>query len=294
MSLQKTATMVSTWVAFILLTIKFIIWIMSWSIAVLSSAIDSLLDMFVSLFNYIAVANAEKNPDKKFNYGRWKIEALASLFEWIIIIASGIYIFYESIIKIITKEEISYIWPTFIVMVISVFFTWSLVYFLWKVAKKTNNLVIKSDALHYKTDLYTNAWILLALFIIHFTWFFIVDSIIWITISLFIIYSAYPLVKKWFLLLLDVSLNKQEVEKIKTILKNEKSINGYHELKTRKSWNIKFVDFHLVFSPEMKLIDAHKISDSLEEKIKQIDDKYKWKILVHMDPYDDSYEDNKS
>ena len=82
-------------------------------------------------------------------------------------------------------------------------------------AKKTNNLVIKSDALHYKTDLFTNWWILLALAIIHFTWFYYIDWIIWIIISIYIIYSAYELIENGFLLLLDISLNKKTVNKIK-------------------------------------------------------------------------------
>lgn len=287
MSLQKTATVVSSVVAFTLMIIKFTIWIISGSIAVLSSAIDSLLDMFVSIFNYIAVHNAEKNPDKKFNYGRWKIEAMASLFEWIIITLSWLYIIYESINKIIHNEPVTYLGITVVVMIISVLFTWGLVYFLWIVAKKTDNLVIKSDSLHYKTDLYTNVGILAWLAIIHFTWFYLVDSLIWLWIGIYIIYSASDLVKKWFLLLLDVSLANDEVNKIKEIIESEKIVKSYHELRTRKSWNIKFVQVHLVFNHDIRLIDAHRVSDHVEHKIAKLDDKYERKVLVHMDPYDD-------
>jgi divalent metal cation (Fe/Co/Zn/Cd) transporter len=81
MSLQKTATIVASVTAFLLLVTKFFVGIISGSIAVLSSAIDSLLDLFVSLFNYFAVHSSEKDADKLFNYGRGKIEALASLLE---------------------------------------------------------------------------------------------------------------------------------------------------------------------------------------------------------------------
>jgi len=161
MSLQKTATIVSSITAFLLLVIKFFVWIISGSIAVLSSAIDSLLDLFVSLFNYFAVSNAEKEADSKFNYGRGKIEALASLIEWLIITGSGFYIMYVSVIKLINNEQVNYLWTAVVVMLISVIVTGALVYYLEYVAKKTNNLVIKSDALHYKTDLYSNVWILI-------------------------------------------------------------------------------------------------------------------------------------
>jgi cation diffusion facilitator family transporter len=88
MSLQRTATIVSSLTAFVLVIIKLTVGLLSGSIAVLSSAIDSLLDSFVSVFNFIAVKNAEKEADEKFNYGRGKIEALASLIEGIIITLS--------------------------------------------------------------------------------------------------------------------------------------------------------------------------------------------------------------
>lgn len=287
MSLQRIATVVSSFTAFLLLVIKFIIWLMSWSIAVLSSAIDSLLDLFVSLFNYFAVHNAEKEADSRFNYWRWKIEALACFIEWVIITWSWIYILYESIMKLIHKETVSYLWISIIVMVVSVVVTWVLVYFLEYVAKKTDNLVIKSDALHYKTDLYTNAWILIWLAIIHFTWFFAIDALIWIVISIYIIYSAWELVQRWYLLILDIALDEKEVKKIEKIIETSKKITSYNNLKTRQVWNVKYVEVNLVFNPEILLINAHRIWNHVESKIHKIDKKCKWNIMIHLDPFED-------
>lgn len=291
MSLQKTATIVSSITAFFLLVTKFIVWLMSWSIAVLSSAIDSLLDMFVSLFNYFAVHSSEKDADRTFNYGRWKIEALASLLEGIIITGSGIFILYAAIMKIIHKEEVQYVWIALAVMLFSVVVTAGLVYFLDYVAKKTDSLVIKSDSLHYKTDLYSNIGILAGLMIIHLTGWYYVDAIIGIGIAIFIIYSAWELIQKWYLLLLDAALDDEEIEKIKEIIDKQALITSFHELKTRQSGHIKFVEVHLVFTPEIKLIDAHRISDHIEYTIPRIDTNYDWKVMIHMDPYDDSMYD---
>ena len=287
MSLQKTATIVSSITATLLLTIKFIIWIMSWSIAVLSSAIDSLLDLLVSLFNYFAVHNAEKEADSQFNYGKWKIEALACFIEWLIITGSWLFIMYESVMKLVHKEEISYLWISIIVMIISVVITWILVYFLEYVSKKTGNLVTQSDTLHYKMDLLTNTWILIWLAIIHFTWFFAIDAFIWIFISWYVIYSAWELVLKWYLLILDVALEKDEVKKIKKIIEKSKVITSYNNLRTRQVWNIKYVEVNLVFNPEILLIDAHRVWNHVENKIPKIDKKSKWNIMIHLDPFED-------
>lgn len=287
MSFTKLATLVSSITAFLLMLLKFFVWFFSWSISVLSSAIDSFLDMFVSVFNYFAVHNSEKDPDDKFNYGRWKVEAIAALFEWLIITLSWFYILYESIFKIINKETVSYLWISIIVMIISVSITFILVSFLNYVAKKTDNLVIKSDALHYKTDLFSNSAILIWLWVIYFTSYYYIDSILWIIIAIYIIFSAYELIKKWFLLLLDVALDIEEVQKIENIISSQKLVTSFHELRTRQSWNTKYVEVHLVFNPDIKLVDAHKVSDIIEIEIPKIDEKFTWSISVHLDPYND-------
>lgn len=287
MSLTKLATIISSLTAFLLMLLKFFVWFFSGSIAVLSSAIDSFLDMFVSVFNYFALHNSEKDPDDRFNYGRWKVEAIAALFEWLIITLSWIYIFYESVYKIINKEAVSYLWISIIVMIISVIITFMLVAFLNYVAKKTDNLVIKADALHYKTDLFSNSAILIWLWVIYFTSYYYIDSILWIVIAIYIIYSAYELVKKWFLLLLDVALDSEEVQKIENIISSQNLVTSFHELRTRQSWNTKYVEVHLVFNPDIKLVDAHKISDIIENEIPKIDKKSIWSISVHLDPYND-------
>lgn len=294
MSLEKIATIVSSVTALILVSIKMVFWILSWSIAVLSSAIDSVLDMFVSIFNYFAVKNSELPADEHFNYGRGKIEALAALLEWIIIFLSGWYILYSSVFKFIAKEEISYIWISVIVMWISFIITLWLVYFLDYVAKKTKNMVIESDALHYKTDLYSVGWILFSLAVIYFTDFYFIDAIVWFIIALYIMYSSVELVKKWVLMLLDVALDETEVEKIIACIKNQEQVNDYHYLKTRRSWKTKFIEVHLVFTPIIKLLDAHNTADKIIDNIKQIDDDYQWIVNIHLDPYDDSKEHKKS
>jgi len=174
------------------------------------------------------------------------------------------------------------------VMIISVIITLLLVAYLNKVAKQTNSMVIKADALHYKTDLYTNAAVLISLLLIHFTGYEIVDVLIGGGISIYIIYSAYELIKDGVLILLDRSLDEKVVEDIKNIIKSEKSINTYHMLKTREAGHQTFVDVHLVFDTLITLLDAHRTSDTIERKVKDLDESKDWIISIHLDPYDDS------
>jgi len=287
MTPQKKATLISSSVAALLTLIKLVIGIASGSVAVLASAIDSVLDMFVSIFNYFAINNSEKPADETFNYGRGKIEALASVIEGTIITVSGLFLLYQAVKKAINGEISSYLGVSIVVMIISLIITISLVLYLSKVARDTNSMVIKADALHYKTDVYTNAAVLLSLILVNFTGYEIIDVIIGGGIAIFIIYSAYELIQNGILVLLDRAVDDEIVNNIKEIIDSEERVNTHHLLKTREAGHQTYVEVHLVFDCLITLMDAHRVTDKIEDNIKLIDDKREWIINIHMDPYDD-------
>ncbi|MCK9491369.1 MAG: cation diffusion facilitator family transporter [Sulfurimonas sp.] len=287
MRLEKKATVVSTSVAAVLVLMKMTVGILSGSIAVLASAIDSCLDLIVSLFNYFALNTSEKNPDDKFNYGRSKIEPLAAVVEGSIISFSAIFIFYEALVKIAHPREMSFMQSSIWVMAASIIITLGLVLFLNYVAKKTDNMVIRADALHYKTDLFSNGAILLALGLIAYTGEQLIDPILGILIAIYMIYSAIPIIKEGVLMLLDVALPQEDIQKIQDVLDAEE-LNDYHYLKTRISGSHVYVSVHAVFNVSVSLYDAHLVADRVEAKIKAIFDDKIVHTLIHMDPYDDS------
>ena len=288
MRLEKKATIVSTSVAGLLVIIKMSIGILSGSIAVLASAIDSMLDFLVSLFNYFALHTAEKDPDDQFHYGRSKIEPLAAVIEGVVVSFSALFILYEALAKIAHPREMEHMSESIVVMIISFIITAFLVAFLNFVAKKTKNMVIKADALHYKTDLYSNGAVLMALVLISYTAEELIDPILGISIAIYMIYSAIPIIKEGVLMLLDAALDPKDVQDIKDILENEPIITDYHFLQTRESGSNIFVSVHAVFNVSISLYDAHLISDKVEDKIKALFEDKTTHVLIHLDPYDDS------
>ncbi len=288
MRLEKKATVVSTSVASLLVIIKMAVGILSGSIAVLASAIDSLLDLTVSLFNYFALHNAEKDPDDNFNYGRSKIEPLAAVIEGTVISLSALFILYEALIKIAHPREMEFVGVSIAVMIVSVIITMFLVMFLNRVAKKTGNMVIKADALHYKTDIFSNGAVLLALGLASATGEQLFDPILGVGIGIYMIYSAMPIIKEGMLMLLDAALKEEDIQKIKDVIESDKIVTAYHHLRTRESGSHIFISVHLVFNVSISLYDAHLISDKLEDKIKKLFAEKKVHVLMHMDPYDDS------
>ena len=288
MRLEKKATVVSTSIATVLVLMKMTVGLLSGSIAVLASAIDSMLDLTVSLFNYFALHTAEKHPDDRFHYGRSKMEPLAAVIEGVIVSFSALFILYEALLKIIHPREMGYMFESIAVMVASFVITAGLVAFLTYVAKKTNNMVIRADALHYKTDLFSNAAILLALVAMYFIDEPLIDPILGILIAVYMIYSAIPIIKEGTLMLLDAALPPEDIAKIEEILNAQSAIQAHHFLQTRESGSHIFISVHAVFNVSISLYEAHLAADKAEAEIKEYFKGKKTHTLIHMDPYDDS------
>ncbi|MEA1954336.1 MAG: cation diffusion facilitator family transporter [Campylobacterota bacterium] len=287
MSPQKKATIVSSSVATVLVFVKLTIGIASGSVAVLASAIDSLLDMAVSIFNFFAIKKSEENPDAEYQYGKGKIQAIAAVIEGTVITISGMYIIYLAIEKLNEGSVTTLLTPSIIAMIFSIIVTYFLVQYLLKIAQETDNLVIKADALHYKTDLWSNAAVLVALGLIYLTGLDIIDAVFGLGIGLYIIYSAYEIIVEGIEILLDKSLEGEIVAEIGEIISNHEEVTSYHWLKTRTDGATNFVEFHMVLRPNMLLLEAHRIADEIEDKMMTLDSKRRWIITPHFDPYDD-------
>lgn len=292
MRIEQKATLISTTVAFILVAFKLTVGIISGSVAVLASAIDSLLDMVVSLFNYFTLHNSDKEPDEHFNFGRRKLEPLAAVIEGTIISLSALFILYTAISKMVQGGVIERLDLSIWVMIASLIITTALVIFLNVVAKKTGNMVIQADALHYKTDLFSNGAVLVSLLIITFTDYTFIDPLLGIGISLYMIYSAYPIIKEGILMLLDAALDTQSVSKINKLLNSQMDISGHHDLRTRRSGSDIYISVHVVFSISTSLYDAHMVGDRIELSLKHLFPDHNVYSLIHLDPYDDSEVDH--
>jgi cation diffusion facilitator family transporter len=258
--------------------------------------VDSLLDFMVSAFNGYAVRTSEKPSDEVYNYGRGKIDGVASLLEGLFILASALYILREAILKffsealVISHQHLNYAMAA---MAFSLVVTFALVLFLKKMSAISGNLIVKADTAHYQVDLLSNGGILIALLVIRFTNWNWVDPIIAVGVSLFVAKASIPLLRQGLDMLLDRALEESLVENIRQIAESHNSkVNGVHELKTRRAGSTNFVEFHLVFDENIKLREAHHISDEIEMRIRNLE-KCQWILNIHLDPVDDSFRDIK-
>lgn len=283
MDLKQKASLSAIISAVFLSLSKFVIGLTSGSMAVITSALDSILDIFMSTLNYLAIKKADMPPDKNHLYGHGKIEDLAAIVQSLFVLFTGLFIIYKSIEKIFTKSVVLYSGWDVSVMVLSISVSFFLSRYLKNVGEKTNSNVLKADALHYSSDLYSNTGVLVAIIISYFTGKAFFDFSLAIVIGIIIIFSAFKILKHGVYNLSDISLSeeiKSEIDKI--IDEMPMPYAGYHKLRTRTSGSKKFIDFHLLVCRKASIEEAHKMADDIEEKIRE--NLGNMDIVIHIEP----------
>ncbi len=251
-----------------LAAVKFFVGIASGSMAVISSAIDSMLDILMSGFNYLAIKVAEQPADEDHAYGHGKFETLAAMIQALIIGGSGVWITLESISRIIQKQAPHKLGSGIIVLVISVIASFLLSRYLVKVAKETDSPALKADSLHFSMDVYTNLALCAGLVVMHFFNIGWLDGLLSLLVGIYILSEAIKLVKK----AADDILDKQIPEEERNIIENIIETEGggcwdCHDLRTRKAGSHRIIDFHLTVCKGMTVEFSHSITEMLEEKI---------------------------
>jgi ferrous-iron efflux pump FieF len=294
-SVAGRATLVTTSVSLSLVVLKMTVGVLSGSVAVFASAVDSLLDFIVSLFNAFAVRGSEKPSDENHNYGHGKIEGIAAMVEGLFILGSAGFVLWRAVLRILYPQPLAGTGVDLAVgaMVVSMGASMILVAYLNRAGKKSRSLVLEADALHYRTDVWSNGAVLLGMAVIRFTGWILADALIAIGIGLYIAWAALPLIRKGLDMLLDHALPEELSARILEIAGSHSPlVNGMHELRTRRSGEINFVEFHLVFNEDITLAKAHRVGDEIEARIRALEPS-RWSINIHLDPVDDSHRDRK-
>jgi cation diffusion facilitator family transporter len=263
-------------------TAKLTAGIITGSMSMISSAVDSLGDLMVSLANLFVVRYGHQPPDEDHNYGHAKIEGLGAMFEGGFILAAALFIAYEAVHKTIIGEASHDTTLGIYVMVPTLFLTLGTVVYLRKIAKQTGSLVIKSDALHYTTDVWVNIGVLVSLALVKLTGKPIIDAVVSIGIAIFMIVSSIRVVREGFDVVMDKSLPVEQVAKVTALLDGCARIDSFHDLRTRGG-KIPHVDFHAVVDPKMTAQEVHDLFEELQRGIQDIAGT-STRVHLHADP----------
>lgn len=281
--LVKKATYLSMGAAILTFFIRFYLMIATASMSVVASLVDSLLDLVTASINLFAVHYSQQPPDKQHRFGHGKAEDIAIFAQGLFFGSSGIYIIYLAIQEFITHKPIATESSDIILMLGTIIINIAVIYYQKIVIKKTNSTVIKADNLHYLADLLTNSAVISSLIINYYFKIDFLDKLFGLMIGAYIIFGSFELLKKSLNNLMDRELEDQERNRIITIIKQNKEVLGFHDLKTRYAGNRIFIQFHVELDGNMTLEKADKISENI---INQLGLEFKdADIIIHQDPF---------
>ncbi|MBE0596373.1 MAG: cation transporter [Desulfuromonadales bacterium] len=238
------------------------------SMAVLASAIDSLLDIVMSGVNFLAIRQAEQPADRDHPFGHGKYETLATLIQAGFIFASGGWIIYESIRRLLQGTELAMLGEGIGVLAVSAAASWFISRYLRRIARQTDSSALRADALHFSMDIWTNLALVAGLVIVSFTGASWLDPVLSLLVGLYILVEALRLVRHGLRDVLDAELpstTRQEITRL--IEAHQADLIGYHNLRTRRAGSQKMMDFHLTVCKHLTVEEAHAIADHLEKRI---------------------------
>jgi cation diffusion facilitator family transporter len=261
---------------------KLVVGIITGSLGLLSEALHSGLDLVAAVITFFSVRISDNPPDKIHNFGHGKVENFSAFIETILLLITCIWIIYEALHRLITgRTEIEVnIW-SYIVVVTSILVDISRSKALSRVAKKYNSQALEADALHFSTDIWSSAVVLLGLIMANFGFFF-ADSVAALAVAMIVIVISYRLGKRSIEVLLDYA-PRDKVIKIEGVMKSINEIDTWHSLKVRTAGADTFVKVVVSINPGIEVYKAHEICDKVEKEICGVINRCD--VMVHVEPF---------
>lgn len=281
---KTSAARLSIFAAGFLILLKVATGFLTGSISVWASLLDSAMDILASGINLVAVHAAARPADEDHAYGHGKAESLAGLFQSVVIAASGAFLIWQAIHRLVIPHQTQSEWIGIMTMLIAIAVSVALVRRLRRVARETESLALRSDATHYVSDIFTNSGALLALLIIVLTGWQLADPIISIMIAIYILWSAVSVGRESMDVLMDRRLPLEIDERIAEIVNRyrDRGVLGFHNLRTRRSGSEKFIDLHLEVERDQRLQEAHDITVQVLRDIEA--EIPRSRVHIHTDP----------
>jgi len=276
---------ITTLVSFGLALLKAAVWLLTGSISMLASALDSAADGVISFGNMLALRAAARPADREHPFGHGSIEDLAALIQSLLIAASGIFIIGMALRGLMNEEPPLKHAPLGIgAACLSILVAWLLARFLKRAGTHLDSPALMADSTHYATDYLSNLGVLAAFLssaIFHQT---LLDPAISVGIAFLILRTAWDLFSRSAHPLMDRELGRDELATIdRTVRSFQPTVHGYHDLLTRRSGPDRFILIHLDLDADLSFRKAHELSEQVGEAVKQA--LKKAHVTVHADPW---------
>ena len=243
---------------------KLAAWLVTGSVTVLSSLLDSFVDVAASAIVLVAVHHALRPPDRSHRFGHGKAEPLGALAQAGFIAGSGLFVMFQAADRLIDPEPLRTTMVGIGVMLLSIVATAALVAYQRHVVRVTGSLAVAADSLHYKGDLLINLAVIATLAAYAQTGLTWLDPLVALAIALYLLVNAVMVGRKALDLLMDRELPQGDRERIEAVVRADTRVRGLHDLRTRSSGTTTFIELHLELDGRLTLDEAHDIADAVE------------------------------
>ena len=284
--LMRWASIASMSVATVLIAAKTGAWLVTDSVSMLSSLIDSSLDLVSSLITFIAIRAALTPADADHRFGHGKAEALAGVAQAGFIAASAGGLLLTVADRFLHPRPVQQEMVGAVVSAVAIVLTFGLMLFQGHVVRRTGSLAITADRAHYTTDFVTNIAVGIGIWLSSRFAEPLIDLAVAVGVAFYLGSGAWHIGRHSIDVLMDRELPNEDRRRILEIVRRHPGVRSVHDLRTRSSGLNQFIQLHLVLHPTMSLGRAHVISDSVEAAIREAFPQAE--VIVHIDPWDDA------
>jgi len=280
--LNRRAALASLAVATTLVLAKLAAWLITDSIALLTSLVDSGIDFLASLVTFVSLRQAAQPADRAHRYGHGKAEPLGAFAQAGFVVGSALILASESVQRLIAPQPLSQGRLGIAVMLAAMALTGLLVLYQDAVVRRTGSVAIRADSLHYRADLLMNLAVIAALALTELTGSPLIDPLFALAIVAALLYGAAGVGRQALDMLMDRELPAEERAHIRALALGHPAAQDVHDLRTRRAGGDVFVELHLELAGELPLEQAHAIAHEVEERIRAAFPAAD--ILVHQEP----------
>jgi ferrous-iron efflux pump FieF len=282
--LRRLASAASLGVAVALVAVKLAAWILTGSVALLTSAVDALVDTAAALATFFGVRYAERPPDQEHRFGHGKGEAVAGFAQAAFLAGAAFALIFQSVERLIFPQPIKELGLGLGVISISLLAACGLVVMQTWVVRQTGSTAISADRAHYLTDVAVNVAVLVAFGVTRMTGWERADPAFALVIAAYMLWNSRAIANDVLTQLLDRELSREDRRRIKEKVLSCAGVQGVHDLRTRLSGDRTFVEFHLEVNGQLTIDYGHAVSDAVELAVEQLFLPAIVEVIAHLEP----------
>jgi cation diffusion facilitator family transporter len=283
---KRRAAMLSVASNTLLILLKVVAGSITGSVAILTEAMHSAIDLIASIVAWASVRKADEPADESHPYGHEKVENLAAAFEGVLIVLGAAIIIYEAIVKLTGEAQVERLGLGIAVIGFSMVANFLVSRYLYRQASATDSPALEGDAAHLRTDSFTSLGVLVALVLVQITGVDELDAIAALVVAVAIVFSGVRLVTRSSRVLVDEVLPEEEMLAVQEAIRQfgASEVIGFHKIRARRGGSRRYVDLHVQFRRGTTLERAHEVSHELQGAIRDRLDGAD--VLIHLEPED--------